>query len=182
MGDRMLFLQLWRLTIVLPLGIISHPWPSMDGPQWSAYASSEFGLTFHWGLRRKSFDWPWCLHTLAYEQQLLKDDKGSWVSVFDWDATPYTESYPYTYTLRSGEVQYRTATVSKRRHVLCRRAFKVIGWPRFIHESIEVEFDVEVGERTGSWKGGTIGCGHDLLPGETMLESLRRMERERKFN
>ncbi len=38
-----------------------------------------------------------------------------------------------------------------------------------------------VGERTGSWKGGTIGCGNDLLPGETMEQSLRRMERDRTF-
>ena len=59
MGDRMLFLKLWRLTVILPLGVIPHPWPAMYGPQWSVYASAEFGLTFHWGLRRKSFDWPW---------------------------------------------------------------------------------------------------------------------------
>jgi hypothetical protein len=179
MGDRMLFLKFWRLTIVMPLGIIPHPWAAMEGPQWSAYASNEFGLTFHWGMRRRSFCWPWSLHTLAYEQQM---SDGSWVTVFDWDAKPYTESYAYTYTLRSGEVQNRTATVSKRRHVLCRMAFKALGWPRWIKESIDIEFDGEVGERTGSWKGGAIGCGYDLRAGESMEAALRRMERERKFN
>ena len=178
MGDRMLFLKLWRLTIVLPLGITEHPWPSMDGPQWSAYASSEFGLTFHWGLRRKSFDWPWCLHTLAYEHQLAD---GSWRDVFDHSTKPYSEVYSYTYTLRNGTVQNRTATVSKRRHILCRRAFKMIGWPKWTKESIDVRFNDEVGERSGSWKGGTIGCGYDLHHGETMVECLRRMERERDF-
>jgi hypothetical protein len=178
MGDRMLFLKFWRLTVVLPLGIIPHPWPPMDGPQWSAYASKEFGLTFHWGLRRKSFDWPWDLHTLAYEQML---PDGSWRDVFDREAKPYSEVHPYTYTLRSGVVQERIATVTKRRHVLCRRAFKALGWPRWTKESIDVEFNDEVGERTGSWKGGTIGCGYELRPDETMLGALRRMERERKF-
>ena len=178
MGDRMLFLKLWRLTIVLPLGITEHPWPSMDGPQWSAYASREFGLTFHWGLRRKSFDWPWCLHTLAYEHQLAD---GSWRDVFDHSTKPYSEVYSYTYTLRNGTVQNRTATVSKRRHILCRRAFKMIGWPKWTKESIDVRFNDEVGERSGSWKGGTIGCGYDLHHGETMVECLRRMERERDF-
>ena len=144
MGDRMLFLKLWRLTVVLPLGIIAHPWPPMDGPQWSAYASKEFGLTFHWGLRRKSFDWPWFLHTLAYEKQM---PDGSWRDVFDSEAKPYSETHSYTYTLRNGTVQERTATISNRRHVLCRRAFRALGWPRFVKESIDVEFNGEVGER-----------------------------------
>jgi hypothetical protein len=44
-----------------------------------------------------------------------------------------------------------------------------------------IEFNDEVGERTGSWKGGTLGCGYNLLPNETPLECLRRMEKERKF-
>ena len=178
LGDRMLFLKFWRFTAVIPLGIVQHPWPPMDGPQWSIYASGEFGLTFHWGMWRKSFDWPWDLHTLAYEKQLAN---GSWVSVFDRDAKPYTEEYPYTYHLKSGKVQHRTAKVSKRRHVLCRRAFKSLRWPRWNRESIEVEFSGEVGERSGSWKGGTIGCGYDLRPGESMLDALRRMEAERVF-
>lgn len=179
MGDRALFLKIWRLTVVLPLGVVDHPWPPMDGPQWSVYASSEFGLTFHWGLRRASFDWPWDWHTRRYEQQL---SDGSWVSVFDRDAKPYTETHPYTYTLRSGEVQRRTATVSKRRHIICYTAFKRLPWPSWVKESIDVEFDGEVGERTGSWKGGTIGCSYDLQLGETMLQALRRMERERVFS
>jgi hypothetical protein len=177
-GDRMIFLKLWRLTAVLPLGIIRREFFCGDEPQWSAYASSEFGLTFYWGLRRKQFDWPWWPHTLRYEQQM---HDGSWVSVFDRDAEPYKEKYAYTYVLRSGDVQERYATISKRRHVLCSTAFKRLGWPIWIKESIDVEFSDEVGERTGSWKGGTIGCGYNLRPGETMEQALRRMEAERKF-
>lgn len=180
-GDRMLFLKLWRLTVILPLGVVDHPWPAMDGPQWSAYASSEFGLTFHWGMRRKSFDWPWAWHTLAYEMML---PDGSWDKIQYRDeggAGPYTEKHPYTYTLRSGDVQSRTATVTKRRHIITWRAFKAFGWPRWIKESISIEFDGEVGERSGSWKGGCIGCDYDLRPGETMEQALRRMESERKF-
>lgn len=179
MGDRTLFLKFWRLTIVLPLGVIPHPWPTFDGPQWSAYASSEYGLTFHWGLRRKSFDWPGTLVTVEYEQQLPDE---SWRSVFDHSVKPYAEDHPYTYILRNGEVQARTATVTKRRHVLNRRWLRRIGWPNHIRESIDVTFSGEVGERSGSWKGGTIGCGYDLKPGETMKQSLRRMESERKFS
>ena len=47
--------------------------------------------------------------------------------------------------------------------------------------SIGVSFDGEVGEETGSWKGGCVGCGYEMLPGEVPLDTLRRMERDRKF-
>ena len=114
-------------------------------------------------------------------KQFLQLADGSWRDVFDHSTKPYSEEYPYTYTLRNRTVQNRTATVSKRRHILCRRAFKMIGWPKWTEESIDVCFSDEVGERSGSWKGGTIGCGYDLHHGETMVECLRRMERERDF-
>jgi len=44
-----------------------------------------------------------------------------------------------------------------------------------------VKFSDEVGERTGSWKGGVIGTGSEMRPGESPEQCLRRMERERKF-
>jgi len=45
-----------------------------------------------------------------------------------------------------------------------------------------VSFDAEVGEGTGSYKGGVVGCSHDMLPFETPIETLRRMEKEVRFN
>lgn len=179
MGSRLLNLSLWRLSIFLPLGITEHPWEPMDGPRWGVDASKEFGFQVFWGLRRKSWDWPWDWHTLAYEAQL---PDGTWREL-NWmgHEKAYSEAYPYTYTLRSGEAQNRVATISKRRHVLTWRAFKRIGWPRWINESIDIEFNGEVGERYGSWKGGCLGCCYDLRPGEAMEQALRRMESERVF-
>lgn len=177
-GNRMLCLQFWRYSAFIPLGITSYEVDINDEPQWSIFAGHEFGLRVHWGRWSKYFDLPGTVFTAAYEQQT---PDGSWVGAFKNDAVPYSETWPYTYVLESGEVQNRIATVSKRRHVLARRWLHRIGWPKWIKESIDVEFSDEVGERTGSWKGGTIGCGYDLRPGETMLDSLRRMERERKL-
>jgi hypothetical protein len=54
-------------------------------------------------------------------------------------------------------------------------------WKKMVHTSIDVKFDGEVGERTGSWKGGTIGCSYEMLPHETPENTLRRMESEREF-
>ena len=88
------------------------------------------------------------------------------------------ETYPYPYILRSGEVQERIATVSQEKRKWHRKWF-----PFLTSESvsIDVQFDGEVGERAGSWKGGTIGCGYEMLPNETMYDTLKRMHSERKF-
>ena len=87
------------------------------------------------------------------------------------------ETHPYNYVRRSGEIQERTATIQVETRLwtrwwLPRRLFK---------KTIDVKFNDEVGERTGSWKGGVMGCGYDMLPGELPLQTLRRMEAERKF-
>lgn len=47
--------------------------------------------------------------------------------------------------------------------------------------SIDIHFSKEVGKEKGSWKGGCIGCGYELLPNEEPLDCLKRMEIERKF-
>ena len=38
--------------------------------------------------------------------------------------------------------------------------------------------DGEVGEQSGSWKGGVIGTGYTMKRGETAEMTLRRMEVE----
>ena len=88
------------------------------------------------------------------------------------------EKHPYVYLLRNRELQHRTATIYPEE----RRWWRP--WPpfRMVRKSINVDFSDEVGERTGSWKGGTTGCGYDMRRGERPLDTLRRMERERVFN
>lgn len=46
---------------------------------------------------------------------------------------------------------------------------------------IEIVFSDEVGSRKGSWKGGCIGCSYTLKEGETPMECIKRMEKERSF-
>lgn len=89
--------------------------------------------------------------------------------------------YPYLYLLHTGEVQERIATINGEEREWRWRAFTWLRWPRMIHRTICVEFSDEVGERSGSWKGGTIGCSWGWRHGESMADSLRRMEAERKF-
>lgn len=145
---------------------------------------AEFGDTIFlgWGSWRRSIYMPW--HWVFIRHSILMDD-GSWRTLArgEWrkPANAHTETHPYLYVLENGECQARTATigVEEWEH---RRWF--LKWTRFlsrVRRSITVKFNDEVGERTGSWKGGCVGCGYDIRPGERPIDTLRRMERERKF-
>lgn len=87
------------------------------------------------------------------------------------------ETHKYLYTLESGKVQHRIATLISKRYTWTR------WWIPFRRESsmINIEFDDAVGERAGSGKGGVTGCSYEMKRGETPLQTLRRMEVDRKF-
>jgi len=87
------------------------------------------------------------------------------------------ECHAYTYVLKSGKVQKRIATIYEETRTWTRPWFP----HKMVRKTIDIEFNDEVGERSGSWKGGCTGCGYDMLPGETGLQTLRRMEAEREF-
>lgn len=95
----------------------------------------------------------------------------------------YRREVPYRYTLKNGTVQDVTATVTVDRMTWCWRGFYRLGiwFPKKVRTSIDVRFSDEVGEGSGSWKGGTVGCGYEMKPGEIPLQTLRRMEAEKKF-
>lgn len=90
------------------------------------------------------------------------------------------KSWIYSYTDRyDGEVIPTTIMV---RQMEWRP--KWLTWTRLfasISTMIDVEFDKEIGKRKGSWKGGTIGCDYEIRKGESPLDCLKRMEKEREF-
>lgn len=90
----------------------------------------------------------------------------------------YVEKHSYRYIRRSGEVQKRTATCTLEERKWHRKWFPFL---TLTSRVIDVEFSDEVGERSGSWKGGTTGCSYEMRLGETIEGCLRRMEAERKF-
>lgn len=133
------------------------------------------------GSTMKAWDLPYFSYEFEGHRVQLQD--GSWVEAIDsWKSNEsdgrYTETHPYKYTLSSGEVQEKQATVYKESRQWHRKWFP---WIKMNRTEISIEFSDEVGERSGSWKGGCIGCGYDVIKGETMLQTLQRMEKERKF-
>lgn len=122
-----------------------------------------------------------------------------------WDEKRFIESYPYTYVLKNGKIQNRIATVTVEEREW--RFLKLKWFPliKMKNKCIDVKFSFggpfermilfekqgnikknpeetgEVGERTGTYKGGTTGCSYTMLKKETPFETLKRMEKERKF-
>ncbi len=152
-----------------------HPWSKSmewcrDDPWWVR------GLTIH-----MPWDWTRVRHQVLRPDGSLADFIGSWERDKGNDGR-YSEQASYRYTLKNGEIQNRIATIYVEEREWRWRWLARLPWPRKIRRSLMVDFDGEVGERTGSWKGGCTGCGYDLRPGEQPLDCLRRMEQERTFS
>ena len=191
-------LDLFGLLIALPFLDRWHREPDEMMESWG-FRYFERTIHFNWGQHCKIVHMPWDYTFISHE--VLRPD-GSWTPyVGSWEtAQPIKnndgvivvaggkqpdgrklERFPYHYVLRSGEVQERIATVHTERWEWRQRWLK---WCPFFAKkrtSIDIQFNDEVGEETGSWKGGCIGSGWDLKPNETPEQALRRMEAERKF-
>lgn len=152
-------------------------------------------LHLHWGRRGKVLWMPWTTYQISRE--FLAAD-GRWLDHKEraqpWrpgeGVEPYTETHPYHYMLDDGEVQHIEATVTRERASRglywfsnsgpVSRFLRLLG-PKWRSESIDITFSDEVGARRGSWKGGCVGCGYNMKPGETPRQTLLRMQRERRF-
>lgn len=129
--------------------------------------------------------WDLPFFSWVFDGHWIQNRNREWVLMNDFDKPwyfrenyAYSETHPYTYVLKSGEVQNRTATCTIEKRKWHRK------WVPFLtmtRQVIDIAFDDEVGERSGSWKGGCTGCSYDMIEGETIKVCLGRMERERKF-
>lgn len=144
---------------------------------------------FDWNEKTKVWRYPWTWE--FYKRWELVDGpryaKGEtmWVEVprsMPHGQIATKQVADYTYVRKNGEKQEATATYWVSRMEWRMRWAKWFPFVRKVRTSIDVVFDREIGEGVDSWKGGVIGCGQDMLPGESALECLRRMERDRKFN
>lgn len=200
----------WLLLLTLTIGVVGIgkiylclPFKTgineCESSRWGFYIYyhgflSETQLVICLGEKNKYISFPWNLewYRTSYlelwgaNQPMiwLTEKKGDRKDYWDsekWKDKFWSETHPYTYVLKSGEVQNRLATIKVEEREWRRRWLMWIPLFNQVIRSIDVEFDGEVGERTGSWKGGTIGCGYDLKPNETPHQCLKRMEQERKF-
>lgn len=94
----------------------------------------------------------------------------------------FTETYPYTYVKKNGEVQERLATITVEEREWRRRWLKFTKLFAVVHKQIDISLDKEIGEKVGSYKGGVTGFSEEMYPNEGPLHTLRRAEEKRRFN
>lgn len=184
-------LQLFGLWVRLPFRINRQEPNVMSSWGFSAIFGNCGSLHLNWGTKTKVLWWPWDWDHIDAEYKVMLIDE-SWEQYCptykDREAGERQEInrwravHPYRYMLKNGEVQHRMATVTVERRAWRRKFLPT--WLKVFQKcrtTIEVEFSDEVGERSGGWKGGTIGCGYDMRRGERPYDTLRRMEAERRF-
>lgn len=75
-----------------------------------------------------------------------------------------------------GERLVATTSIEEREWLFGTGWFKWLSWFRApkIRRSLDIEFSGETGPEKGSWKGGTVGTGIDMHPGELHEAAFRR--------
>ena len=127
---------------------------------------------------QKWITWDLPFVSYVFDFHRVMDVNGEWVDYKYDDKSIAKEVYDYSYTLKNGETQNRKAECYREKRQWHRKWFPFVKMTR---ENIDVSFSEEVGEQTGSWKGGTVGCGYDLMEDESIKSCLSRMEKEREF-
>jgi len=133
---------------------------------------------------RMFWDWTWFRTSMlrkdgTWEHETKKDRKDFWKD--EWKDVLFSETHEYKYITENGKLQERLATIKVVEREWRWRSFMWLRFPRKIIRDIEIEFNKEIGERVGSYKGGTIGCSYEMKKVETPYNTLKRMEMTRNF-
>jgi len=147
-------------------------------------------IWFSCGMKHKVFylpwNWEWIRTScLAKNDTWINETKKNRNMEFwnknKWKDIIFSETYPYTYNTKYDDEQNCLATIRVQEREWRWKWFTWLKFPRLISKDIEIEFSDDIGERKGTWKGGTTGCNYKMKKGETPYDTLKRMERERKF-
>ncbi len=179
----------FSLTIVLPF---FNDWTDeCDSPKWGVSIHSNTLWVYKGGRgnmgggnRWWTWEIPFVSHTFIRHSILLND--GTWDHNYKGDDKKYWDdpwkdkqmSWTYDYTDKyDGEVIPTKIYVEEREW-----RPKWLTWTKYFAKTrrvIDIDFSKECGKRKGSWKGGVLGCSYEILPNETPLMCLMRMEKER---
>jgi hypothetical protein len=160
-----------------------------EPPQYGIYICDN-QLCICYGEKTKLYDFPW---SLAWIRTSFLTVDGKWINETAntrdmnlWDENKWkniimTETYPYTYITKNNTIQECLATIKVEEREWRWKSFKWLKLTRKIRKDINVSFNSEIGEKKGSWKGGVLGCSYEMRYNETPYQTLKRMEKERKF-
>jgi hypothetical protein len=178
-----------------------HEWSSAPGGYWDSHQRT-YGVSLHEGLLsirygRQTMDssteqtWskflPWTqwrfvghrLYGLDGKLFAVLPHRARWDSPERAEQERLTEACPtamFAFKDFDGEGLTVTTKIEERQWAFGEGWFKwlsVFRRPK-ISRSLDLRFSGETGKRKGSWKGGTLGHGIEMLPGELHAEAFER--------
>ena len=161
-----------------------------DPPSYGIYIHmNQLGIKY--GTKTKLIDFPWLLDWVRtsalridgeweHDKKGSKDSKNFW-DIEKWKNILFIEKHPYRYITKNGKIQDCIATIRVEEREWRWKWFKWLKYTRKIRRDIEIDFSDDIGEKKGTYKGGCTGCSYEMLKNETPYETLKRMEKERKF-
>lgn len=120
-------------------------------------------------VRYRLFDLDGCPVYVEYDREHKKfEDR--------WAAQDVVPKAKFEIADYDGQVVQVTTYIEEREWRFGEGWFKWLSLFRrpMIKRSLDIKFDKEVGPEKGSWKGGTVGTGIAMLPGETHEAAFRR--------
>jgi hypothetical protein len=181
----------FNLTLILPF---KNKWTDeCDSPKWGIAIHNNTFWIYRGGQGNMNGGNKWWTWEIPFVNKdwvrtsiLLKDDtwehetKHTRKSFYEDEWKEKQKSWTYNYIdIYDGEIIPTIIYVEEREW-----RPKWLKWTSLfntVNRSIDIHFSKECGKRKGSWKGGTTGCGYIMLPKETALDCLKRMEIERQF-
>lgn len=186
-----LWLVFFHLGFILP---IFNKWDyECDPPKWGIQVHHNT-LWIHmggkWNMKwgSKYLVWHIPFFTMQWTRRsiLLKD--GTWEhetqkdnKYFYWEEWNDKKKY-WSYTFTDRHDGQRIPTILYVEEMEWRP--KWLTWTKLfatVRRYIEVSFSEECGKKKWSWKGGVVGCSHELLEWEDPIDCIKRMEAERTF-
>jgi hypothetical protein len=142
-----------------------------------------------WGRRPKRVRMPWVYEWhrtshLTKNNKWIQEYPGNHLETYDrekWSPILFSETYPVVCQGKRGDQYPANATITVAEREWRWFWLQWLPFPRRVSRDIWAKFDDEVGAGRGSYKGGTVGCGMKMLPGETPKACLDRMIATRKF-
>lgn len=200
-------LDLFGFLIALPFLDRWHSEPEEMMEAWGP-SYHDASIWWSWGNDSVCLHMPWTYEHIKHEVRRPDDSWVPFVGIWEVrqapthpDGTPmfsdggvvfdrckepdgrWQGTYPYHYLLLpSGEVQHATATIHVERREWRQKWLRWCPWFAKRRQSISIDFDREMGSEAGSWKGGVMGTGYDMRHGEEPEETLRRMQKEHRFD
>jgi len=136
------------------------------------------GTEQNWGCFLPWTQWRFVRHSLydlcgeAFWTQ--RGDKKPFDSM--WAAQEQCPKVSFEFDDYDGHRITATTMIEEREWLFGTGWFRWLSWFRKpnIRRSLKIEFSAEVGPEKGSWKGGTLGHGIEMLPGELHEAAFRR--------